>query len=267
MKRKPVVAGRFYEEDPDRLRQQVEEYTIPSAKRSRAIGAMVPHAGLMYSGPVAGMVYSELEAPGAFVLIGPNHTGHGARLAIMEKGSWEIPTGSVEIDTALADEIMRHGCDLELDTEAHMMEHSLEVQLPFIAHHFPEAKIVPISIMSASLEGACALGRGIAEVVKGYGKAVTLIASSDMSHFISDKAARDKDRMAIDKVLALDPEGLYDTVRSQDITMCGMLPTVVMLQASIALGAKEARLVHYTTSAEVSGDYNSVVGYAGVVVF
>ncbi|KKK57495.1 hypothetical protein LCGC14_3053900, partial [marine sediment metagenome] len=144
MKRQPVVAGRFYEEDPDRLRQQVEEYSVPSAKRSKAIGAMVPHAGLIYSGSVAGMVYSELEAPGAFVLIGPNHTGIGARLAIMERGSWEIPTGSMEIDTALADEIMRHGCDLELDAEAHRMEHSLEVQLPFIAHHFPDAKIVPI---------------------------------------------------------------------------------------------------------------------------
>ncbi len=174
MKRKPVVAGRFYEEDPGRLRQQVEEYSVPSAKRIKAIGAMVPHAGLIYSGPVAGMVFSEIEAPGTFVLIGPNHTGLGARLAIMERGSWEIPTGSVEIDTALADEIMRLGCDLELDTEAHKMEHSLEVQLPFIAHHFPESKIVPISIMSASLEGLMALGRGIAEVVESYGQSVTL---------------------------------------------------------------------------------------------
>ncbi|MCK4910253.1 MAG: AmmeMemoRadiSam system protein B [Thermodesulfovibrionales bacterium] len=265
MKRQPAVAGRFYDASPERLSSQVEEFST-SAEKVKAIGIMAPHAGLIYSGPVAGQVYSAIEPPGSFVLLGPNHTGLGARLAIMEAGEWEIPTGSVDIDSKLAKRIMADAPELSPDSEAHMMEHSLEVQLPFIVHNAPGAKIVPITIMGAPLEDLLELGRSLAKTIKDTLYPITISASSDMSHFLPDKEARKKDQMAIEKVLALDPEGLYEIVRSEDISMCGVLPTVVMLQAAIELGACEARLIHYTTSGEVSGDFGSVVGYAGVVV-
>ncbi len=265
MKREPAVAGRFYDASPERLGQQVAEFSC-STKKTKALGLMAPHAGLVFSGLVAGMVYSGIVPPSSFVLLGPNHTGTGARLAIMPEGAWEIPTGSVEIDSALASRIMEHAPEVTPDPEAHMREHSLEVQLPFIVHNAPGAKIVPIAILGAPLELLMDLGRAIAKVIKDTVYPVTLSASSDMSHFLPDKEARKKDRMAIDRVLALDPEGLYNVVRSEDISMCGVLPTVVMLSAALELGASEARLIHYTTSGEVSGDFGSVVGYAGVVV-
>lgn len=265
MKRHPAVAGSFYDANPERLSQQVKEFSTSTGK-VKAIGIMAPHAGLIYSGPVAGQVYSAIEPPESFVLLGPNHTGLGARLAIMEAGKWEIPTALVEIDQELAKKIMADAPELSPDTAAHMREHSLEVQLPFIVHSAPGAKIVPIAIMGANLEALMKLGKSIAKVIQGIEYPVTISASSDMSHFLPDKEARKKDRMAIDRVLALDPNGLYNIVRSEDISMCGVLPTVVMLSAAIELGACEARLINYTTSGEVSGDFGSVVGYAGVVV-
>lgn len=266
MKRQPAVAGRFYDASPERLGRQVAEFSR-STEKTKAIGIMAPHAGLVFSGQVAGMVYSGIVPPGSFVLLGPNHTGLGTRLAIMEAGQWEIPTGSVGIDSPLAKKIMKNAPELSPDAEAHMMEHSLEVQLPFIVHNAPGAKIVPILILGAPLDLLMGLGKAIAKVIEGTEYPVVLSASSDMSHFLPDKEARKKDRMAIDRVLALDPEGLYNIVRAEDITMCGVLPTVVMLSAALELGASEARLIHYTTSGEVSGDFGSVVGYAGVVVF
>ena len=265
MKRQPAVAGRCYDASPERLSRQVEEFST-STEKTKAIGIMAPHAGLVFSGQVAGMVYSGIVPPSSFVLLGPNHTGMGARLAIMEAGQWEIPTGSVGIDSPLAKKIMENAPELSPDAEAHMMEHSLEVQLPFIVHNAPGAKIVPIAIMGAPLELLMGLGKAIAKVIQGTEYPVVISASSDMSHFLPDKEARKKDQMAIDRVLALDPEGLYNIVRSEDISMCGVLPTVVMLTAALALGASEARLIHYATSGEVSGDMDSVVGYAGVVV-
>jgi AmmeMemoRadiSam system protein B len=147
-----------------------------------------------------------------------------------------------------------------------MFEHSLEVQLPFIRHISEDVKIVPITVLHASLEELKTVGEGIAEAVKEAGYKVTLIASSDMSHFIPDDLARKKDHMAMEKVLALDPDGLYDVVRSENISMCGVLPTVAVLSAALSLGASEARLVKYTTSGEVSGDFSSVVGYAGILI-
>jgi AmmeMemoRadiSam system protein B len=266
MKRQPAVAGRFYESGPESLREQVKEYTPESAEKVQAIAVMSPHAGLMFSGPVAGLVYSSIEMPDTFVLLGPNHTGLGASMAVMDEGAWEIPTATMEIDTPLARAIIERAPDLVPDNEAHMLEHSLEVQLPFIAHHSPGTKIVPIAIMAGRQEGLKALGEAVADAVSGSERSVVIGASTDMSHFISDEQARVKDNLALERVLALDPGGLYDTVRKEDISMCGYLPTVAMLHAALALGARSARLVKYTTSAEVSGDYDKVVGYAGVVI-
>lgn len=266
MKRTPSVAGQFYYGTVPKLTQQVNEFIDISVKKERVIGAVCPHAGLMYSGSVAGAVYSAIDFPETFVLIGPNHTGLGARVSLMESGEWEIPTGIFQVDEKIAHRIAMNVPLVTKDAKAHMFEHSLEVQLPFIAYFSQQVKIVPIAILSASVEDCKKLGEGIAKAVKTAGYRVVLIASSDMSHYVSDTIARQKDRKAIDRILELDPEGLFHTVVKERISMCGYMPVTTLLFAAKALGAESARLVKYATSADVSGDYDHVVGYAGIVL-
>ena len=287
MSRHPAVAGLFYPGSAGALRKQVEGFIIPGAKKVKALGILSPHAGLIYSGSVAGAVYSSIELPDTFVLIGPNHTGLGAPVSIMAKGSWETPLGTVEINSGLAAAIMSHSSRIEEDSLAHMREHSLEVQLPFIQYLKEKFTIVPIQMLDTRIQTCLEVGRAIAEAVKerreqraeGRGKTNNkerqtsdtelpplIIASSDMSHYESVERAREKDQRAIGRILDLDPEGLYRVVRDSSITMCGYGPAVAMLSACKALGASKAKLVKYAHSGEVSGDYAQVVGYAGVVV-
>lgn len=266
MRRPPAVAGQFYQGVADRLTRQVEEFIDLNAAKEDALGVISPHAGLLYSGSVAGAVYSSIRFPKTFLLLGPNHTGLGSQFSLMESGEWEIPTGVFTIDTRLAGKIIRNCPKVTQDAKAHLFEHSLEVQLPFIAYFSQAVKILPLAMLSASLEECLALGEGIARAIGAVDYPVAMVASSDMSHYIPDKVARKKDRMAIDRVLALDPAGLYETVRRENISMCGVLPATVMLAAAKHLGAGSARLVKYATSGDVSGDYDSVVGYAGIVV-
>ncbi|MEW6419282.1 MAG: AmmeMemoRadiSam system protein B [Nitrospirota bacterium] len=266
MRRSPAVAGQFYYGTVSKLTHQVEQYIDKNAKKEKVMGMVSPHAGLVYSGPVAGAVYSTIDFPETFVLIGPNHTGLGAQISLMESGEWEIPTGVFQIDEKISYRIAMDVPIVTKDARAHMFEHSLEVQLPFIAYFSKKIKIVPIIILSASINECRMLGEGIAKAAKGAGYPVVVVASSDMSHYVPDDVARQKDGRAIDKILSLDPEGLYEVVLKERISMCGYLPTTTMLFAAKALGARSARLVKYSTSAEVSGDYDHVVGYAGIVV-
>ena len=266
MRRLPAVAGQFYQGTASKLTQQVKQYINNSAAKEHAIGILSPHAGLIYSGPVAGEVYSAIEFPKTFVLIGPNHTGIGAKVSMMASGEWEIPTGIFSIDEKLSRRIAANTPIISEDAQAHTFEHSLEVQLPFIAYFSTEPKIVPITVMSASLEECRLLGEGIAKSIKEVKYAVVIAASSDMSHYVPDDVARQKDKKAIEMIKSLNPEGLYTVVSRERISMCGYLPATIMLFAAKALGAIEARLVRYSTSGEVSGDYDQVVGYAGMIV-
>jgi AmmeMemoRadiSam system protein B len=266
LRRSPAVAGQFYNDTSSNLTHQVEKYINRKAKKEKVIGIVSPHAGLVYSGPVAGAVYSEIDFPETFVLIGPNHTGLGAQISLMESGEWEIPTGVFQIDEKISYRIAMDVPIVTKDTQAHMFEHSLEVQLPFIAYFSKKTKIVPIVMLSASLDECRILGEGIAKALKGAGYAVVIVASSDMSHYVHDDVARQKDGKAINKILSLDPEGLYEIVLKEKISMCGYLPVTTMLFAAKAVGAQSARLIKYSTSAEVSGDYDHVVGYAGIVL-
>ena len=266
MRRSAAVAGQFYYGDAARLAEQVGQYIDKDAKKERVIGMVSPHAGLMYSGPVAGAVYSSIVFPETFILIGPNHTGLGAPISLMESGEWEIPTAVFQIDEKLSHKIAMDTPIVTREAKAHMFEHSLEVQLPFMAYFSTKVKIVPIIMLSASDEDCRILGEGIAKAVKSAGYSVVIAASSDMSHYVPDSVARQKDKKAIDRMLSLDPKGLYDTVVRERISMCGYMPVTAMLYAAKELGAQSARLVKYATSGEVSGDYDQVVGYAGVVV-
>jgi AmmeMemoRadiSam system protein B len=267
MIRRPAVAGQFYYSDPDRLTEMVEDLVpgkLPKKEKVKAV--LSPHAGLIYSGSVAGAVYAGIEIPETFVLIGPNHMGLGTQASIMPEGRWEMPTGEVSIDEDLSRKILKDVPLVTDDPQAHTFEHSLEVQLPFLAYFSADAKIVPITVLTANLEELKAIGEGIAGAIKEVDYSVVIVASSDMSHYVPEKEAREQDRFAIERVLELDTDGLYNVVRTKGISMCGVLPAVIMLAAARSLGATEARLVKYTTSAEMSGDYDSVVGYAGIVI-
>jgi AmmeMemoRadiSam system protein B len=267
MIRRPAVAGRFYPAEPDKLAQSVREFLEPIQQRARAIGIVVPHAGYMYSGHVAGAVYARVDLPQRNIVLCPNHTGLGTPLSIMKSGAWETPLGDVQIDEELCDALMSLDAYLEDDISAHRFEHALEVQLPFIQHiGGGSVRFVPITMGTSNLERIEELGRAIAKVVQEVDRNTMIIASSDMNHYESDAITRVKDRKAIDQILAMDPQGLYHVVRRERISMCGYGPAVAMLTAAKLLGATRAELVKYATSGDVSLDFDHVVGYAGMIV-
>jgi len=266
MIRPPAVAGRFYSSDPKELARDVDSYVNGEGEKIAALGCVVPHAGYIYSGHVAGAVYASLQIPQRSILLGPRHYPRGESLAILTEGSWQTPFGQAQIDSALARELAHAYTRLREDAVAHESEHSLEVQLPFLQRLVPDFRFVPVVLGTDRYPVLEELGRAVAQVVAAQAAPVLVIASSDMNHYESDAVTRVKDQMAIARILALDPRGLYDTVRSEGITMCGYAATVAMLVAVLELGAKEAQLVRYATSGDISGDYDKVVGYAGIVI-
>lgn len=266
MRRHPAVAGRFYPGSAEALRKQVQEYVVPVDQKIKALGILSPHAGFIYSGPVAGAVYSRLALPSKVVLIGPNHTGLGEPVSLMSEGSWETPLGNVAIDADLGRAILGASARISEDALAHVHEHSLEVQLPFIQYLHDDFSIVPIQMLDTRLDTCLEVGRAVAEAVKRSQHDVLIVASSDMSHYVTAAAARDQDHKAIDRILQLDAEGLYRTVRENGITMCGYGPAAAVIAACRILGASRSELIKYSNSGDVSGDYDQVVGYAGIII-
>ena len=266
--RHPAVAGRFYPHDPNALREEVSVYLSQGSSRIpvRALGCIVPHAGYVYSGHVAGAVFAGLQIPELCIVMCPNHTGVGQPLAIMSEGSWETPLGDVLIDGSFAAALKQSCPLLHEDSSAHHAEHAIEVELPFLQTCQPKLKIVPIALGIRQFEVLEQLGDAIADAVAAHGKNVLVIASSDMNHFESDAITRVKDQYAIESILRLDVRGLYDVVTQQHVSMCGFGPAVAMLTAAKKLGATSAELVKYATSGDISGDRNMVVGYAGIIV-
>jgi len=268
MKRRPFVAGQFYPGDEERLRRTIEEMSGPQGSAKKSIAVVSPHAGYVYSGPVAGAVFASAIVPGTVVIIGPGHREIGPVFAVQGRGSWLTPLGESPIDTRLASRIMKRCALVEEDEQAHLGEHSLEVQLPFIQYHRKDAAIVPICVSHEAGYGQLeALGRALAEAIRDSGRETLIVASTDMSHYVDQKTAEKKDMLAIRKVLDLDPAGLFETVTKERISMCGHQPTAAALVAAIGLGASGAELVRYQTSGKTTGDYAQVVGYAGIRVF
>ena len=266
MVRPPAVAGLFYPADPEELAREVGAFCATGKKKSRSLACVVPHAGYVYSGHVAGAVYSQLEIPQCCMLLGPRHFPQGQPLAILTEGAFATPFGDAVIDEALATELARACPLLREDSIAHAREHSLEVQLPFLQRLRNDLRFVPVVLGTDRYAAIEDLGHAVAQVVKERTEPVLVIASSDMNHYESDAITRVKDHKAIARVLELDPRGLYDTVRNEGITMCGYAATVAMLVAARDLGAADATLIRYGTSADVNGDFDRVVGYAGIVV-
>ena len=268
MIREPAVAGRFYPSNPRELKKQIEEFARGdvAAPRLRALGCVVPHAGYMYSGHVAGAVFQRLELPTKFIILCPRHHREGQPLAIMSEGSWRTPLGEARIAGALAVDL-KHACGLlREDSVAHQIEHSLEVQLPFLQELAGDFQFVPIALGTDRFGALEDLGRAIGDVISRQKEATLVVASSDMNHYESDDVTRVKDRKAIDQILKLDARGLFDTVRQESISMCGFGPAVSMMTAAKQLGATRAEVIRYATSGDITGDRDAVVGYAGIVV-
>jgi AmmeMemoRadiSam system protein B len=266
MIRLPAVSGRFYPADARELARQIGEFCPNGNHKIPVLGCMVPHAGYMYSGSVAGSVYASLEIPRTCILVGPRHFPRGEDMAILTEGSWQTPLGEAPIDSALASRLARACSLLREDSVAHEREHSLEVQLPFLQQLRKDVRFVPLLLGTDRYSDLENLGNALAQVVEEQPEPVLIVASSDMNHYENDVLTRVKDKFAIDKILAIDARGLYDIVRSKGITMCGYAAAVVMLVALRKLGAKEATLIRYATSGDVSGDRDEVVGYAGIIL-
>ncbi|TVM18963.1 AmmeMemoRadiSam system protein B [Oceanidesulfovibrio indonesiensis] len=272
MDRKPIVAGRFYDDDPRRLYAQVDSYLDAAGpmETERTLLAMAPHAGYVYSGRVAGMTLGRANLASTLVLLGPNHTGNGLPMAVWPRGKWLVPGGGIAVDEKLAAAILGVDPHFQDDRAAHLYEHSLEVMAPFLKalgeRRGTDYSIVPIAVAETRFDALQDAGRALGRLLQSWDTPVSILVSSDMSHYVSRERAETLDRMALDAVQALDARALFETVRSRGITMCGVYPMSLGLTAAAEMGAKQAEIVEYATSGDVSGDYEQVVGYAGVIV-
>ena len=266
MIRNPVVSGQFYPESPGQLKAMIEGMVDEKVVKEGVIGLVSPHAGYIYSGPVAGAVISKIEFKDTFIIMGPNHTGRGKLLSIMTQGTWKTPLGEIEIDSELGKRILVTSSHLEEDNVAHQYEHSIEVQLPFLQYFRKDIRIVPIILAYSSGAIYKEIGKELAKVVKELNKGVIIIASSDMTHYEPQESAQRKDNKAIEAILDLNEDELLKRVDELKISMCGYAPVVSLISAAKELGATGAELVKYQTSGDTSGDYSSVVGYAGIII-
>lgn len=263
----PAVSGRFYPADPAELTALIKKYASDrgASAPARVKACLVPHAGYVYSGHVAGAVYARIEIPQRIVILGVRHRPRGEKMAILSSGAWRTPLGDAPIDESLA-KALREACPLlREDSVAHHEEHSLEVQVPFLQLLRPGFSFVPIALGTVHFDELVAVGESLWKVIGDSPEQVLLLTTSDLNHYEDDAKTRVKDHKAIEKILALDAWGLYETCQREAISMCGLGPTVAMITAAKRQGCSRAELVRYATSADVSGDLSAVVGYAGIV--
>lgn len=267
MIRRPVVAGQFYPQTEASLRKMLSGLIDPASEKQDAIGVIMPHAGYVYSGYVAGLTISKVALKKTVIILGTSHTAAGERFSIMTEGKWATPMGEVKIDVEIAESILKESALLKKDTTAHLYEHSIEVELPFIQYLENDIKIVPIVISQGSLAEYQKLGEEIASGFQKVGRSGLFMASTDMTHYESEEIAKQKDRLAIDAILDMDEEKLFNIVRQKNISMCGIAPACALISLCKKLGATKSGLVKYQTSGDTSGDYSSVVGYAGMIIW
>jgi len=267
MLRLPAVAGQFYPANPRELSHLIRHFTATetTVEKVRAPACMVPHAGYVYSGGVAGAVFSRLILPRKIIVLGVRHSPPGADLAILSKGAWRTPLGDAPLDEQFAHKICEACPSLREDSVAHSREHSLEVEIPFLQTLQPEFAFVPIAVGTLRFAELEELGKGLARVLRESQEEILIVTSSDMNHYEDDETTRQKDAKAIERLKALDARGLYDVCRREGISMCGLGPAVATLTAMKELGVTHGEVVRYATSGDVSGDRNAVVGYAGMI--
>jgi AmmeMemoRadiSam system protein B len=267
MLRLPAVAGQFYPADPRELTRLVRKFSVedPATKKTRVRACLVPHAGYIYSGGVAGAVFSRIVFPKKVLVLGVRHSPMGEDLAILSEGAWRTPVGDAPVDEGLAQRVKAACPGLREDGVAHSREHSLEVELPFLQVLDPGFSFVPVAVGTLRFEELHDLGMGIARVIRESQEEILVVTSSDMNHYEPDETTRIKDAKAIDRMKAVDAKGLFEVCRKEKISMCGLGPAVTMLTAMKELGVESGEVVRYATSGDVNGDRDAVVGYAGMV--
>ena len=263
MRRFPAVAGLFYPSSPDELAEMIDSFlsSVPEYPKRDYVAAVVPHAGYIYSGPIAAHVYKAISSlsPEHIVIAGPNHTGYGAAVSVWPEGVWETPLGDVPVDAEAVDYILDRSSFAVADTEAHHYEHSVEVQLPFLQRIYESFSFVPITMMYQAPDAATDLARSLPP-------GTLFLASSDFSHYVPADVGKEKDLKAIQHILDLDVEGFYDYVISNDVSACGIGPIMTAMEYARRLGAK-AELLAFGNSGDVTGDYDNVVDYAAIVFY
>jgi hypothetical protein len=267
MLRLPAVAGQFYPADSRELTRLIRKFSAedPSIKKTHARACLVPHAGYIYSGGVAGAVFARTILPKQILVLGVRHSPMGEDLAILSEGAWRTPLGDAPVDSVLAQRV-KTGCPgLREDGVAHSREHSLEVEIPFLQILNPGFSFVPVAVGTLRFEELHEFGMGLARVLKESREEILVVTSSDMNHYESEDATRIKDAKAIDRMKAVDARGLFEVCRKEKISMCGLGPAVVMLTAMKELGVQSGQVVRYATSGDVNGDRDAVVGYAGMI--
>lgn len=275
--RLPCQAGAFYEEKAEPLKKQIKDCFLsklgpgklpdtPNRNLTQIVGLICPHAGYMFSGPVAAHAYYKLAQdgrPDTVVIFGPNHTGYGSGLSTMRDGAWRTPLGDVEIDGALAQKIVDEARIIDIDDSAHKFEHSIEVQLPFLQFLYGSRfKFVPVCFLMQDLSSAREVGNAVGKVLAD--RNAIIIASSDMSHYQPQKIVSTQDGLALKAVESMDEAEFHSTVENQGISACGYGPIAALITATKVLGGKKANLLCYKTSGDIVGDYSSVVGYAAM---
>jgi AmmeMemoRadiSam system protein B len=271
MIRNPAVAGQFYPASARQIEAELGKLLRISPQKRDAIAVVVPHAGWMYSGATAGILYSAVKIPDVVVMIGPNHHGVGSDYAVFASGAWRTPVGDAPIAENLATELLKNCEILTSDPRAHRYEHSLEVQIPMLLRENSRVKIVPLLIgggwpESGGRENLRKIGVAVAKTVQNFGEPALILASSDLNHYEDQTTSNRKDKLALDAVVSLDEELLMERVIEHEISMCGVAPTYIVLVAAKQLGARRAELLDYRTSGDVSGDFSAVVGYGAVVI-
>lgn len=267
MTRQPAVAGRFYPGNSRALQQDITNFIQPysSVQKKNAMAAVSPHAGYIYSGSVTAETLCHINIPETVVILGLNHHGRGAPVAL-SRDTWNMVIGDIQVDENFCDTLLNNSRLLAVDEAAHQYEHSVEVQIPFLFELQPKLKIVPIVLSHLSYEECIQFAGELSKTIQECRQDILIVASSDMSHYESRTMATRKDRLALDMIEQLNPEGLYTTVHANRISMCGIIPVTIALSTVLALGATRAELIRYTDSGDISGDTDQVVGYAGMVL-
>ena len=282
MIRKPAVAGTFYESDPDSLKMQIEwcfkhqlgPGGIPGTigSKGQLKGVIVPHAGYMYSGPIAAHSYAEIALDGfpeTFVILCPNHTGMGSGVSTTADSKWETPLGQVEVDIEFRDELLRQTSIIDMESSAHIQEHSCEVQIPFLQYlsHNSGAKfkIVPICLWMQDLKTAAEIGNAMAKVSGKLSRKMIAIASTDFTHYKPYNIAYQTDKQVLEAIESLDEKMMMQRVSDLNVTMCGYGPVAATLVYVKKMGARKAEVLKYATSGDITGDHSAVVGYASAI--
>jgi len=269
MIRESVFAGQFYPKDKNLLIKQIESFLKGKNLKCehKAKGLVLPHAGYLYSGEVAAITIASFKLADIIVILGTNHTGWGKRASLSTADIWSTPLGKVKVNQELSSKILEKTTYIEGDNQAHRLEHSIEVQLPLLQYIKKDFEIVPIVVSPFDINSYIKIGKELAEVIKSSTHEVTIIASSDLTHYEPQEIAKKKDQVAIESIIELNTKKLLDNLKKMHISMCGYAPTSVMIETVKNFSIQRAELVKYQTSGDTTGDYSQVVGYAGIAIY